>query len=304
MKRGDSEQVSVTGRDDLMSVSRATQNNGVGTIQYIVLVQLIGCALVVFGHSYPYEGVPAGADLVRRFVYSFHMPLFVWCSGFLAVIVGSATKYSFTDFVRRRAKRLLIPYFAISLIGILPKVVFARVLNDPLQLGFREIVVAFLVPRLNIWGHFWFLPMIFLIGLLGYGADRMAHLSGRPRLVLGLMTLASAVLIFFVVSYPASKTVIAVLMILTVVTFGIWLSARIQISRDAVYTQTYQIFILSWPFQLIAEIFAEKILGLGFGVVMPLMFAAGLLLPMLTIHFVNRFESRTGTRLLSLMLGR
>lgn len=354
MNRGYSEQASLAGQYTLAS-THVDQRNGVGTLQYIVLAQMIGCTLVVFGHSYPYEGVPGGANLARRFIYSFHMPLFVWCSGFLAVVARSATKYSFSDFLRRRAKRLLIPYFAISLIGLAPKVVFAQVLNDPLQLGFREIVVAFLVPRLNIWGHFWFLPMIFLIGLLGYAADKLAHLSNRPRLVLGSMTLVCAALIYlpsatmwfglsdvqgylfffmlgmwmalfrdslervpaylvpvagaagvlaFVVGFPASRTVTAVLMILALVAFSIWLSARIRISRDAVYAQTYQIFILSWPFQLVAEIFAEKMLGLDFGVVMALMFICGLLLPMVTIHLVDKFEHRTGTRLLSLILGR
>lgn len=105
------------------------------TLQYVVILQIVGCVLVVLGHSYPYEGVPPWADTVRRFIYTFHMPLFVWCSGFLAVATSAATKYRFGEFLRKRATRLLVPYAAFSVIGIAPKVMFASVLHDQMPLN-------------------------------------------------------------------------------------------------------------------------------------------------------------------------
>lgn len=36
------------------------------------------------------------------------------------------------------------------------------------------IVRAFLVPREGVWGHFWFLPMIYLIGVIGYLLDKIS----------------------------------------------------------------------------------------------------------------------------------
>lgn len=324
-------------------------------LQYVLLAQIIGCVLVVFGHSYPYEGVPEAADRLRDFVYSFHMPLFIWCSGYLLVVSNASSKYRFGDFVKRRATRLLLPYLAFSVVGLLPKALFADVLNDPIELGFQEIVVAFLVPRQNVWGHFWFLPMIFLIGILGYAVDKVVSSSGHRRLMLGVITAISASLIylpeatdwfglgdmqrhllFFLLGMMAADArplvertplvvapiaassaiglfmldrtylgpVIAVLMIVAVVSLTVSFGSRFQISRNALLAQTYQIFILSWPFQLIVEIITEKILGLGFVIVMPSMFAAGLVLPILTLRLVNAFEIKTGTRVISLMLGR
>lgn len=283
------------------------------------------------------------------------MPLFIWCSGYLLVVSNASSKYRFGDFVKRRATRLLLPYLAFSVVGLLPKALFADVLNDPIELGFQEIVVAFLVPRQNVWGHFWFLPMIFLIGILGYAVDKVVSSSGHRRLMLGVITAISASLIylpeatdwfglgdmqrhllFFLLGMMAADArplvertplvvapiaassaiglfmldrtylgpVIAVLMIVAVVSLTVSFGSRFQISRNALLAQTYQIFILSWPFQLIVEIITEKILGLGFVIVMPSMFAAGLVLPILTLRLVNAFEIKTGTRVISLMLGR
>lgn len=283
------------------------------------------------------------------------MPLFIWCSGYLLVVSNASSKYRFGDFVKRRATRLLLPYLAFSFVGLLPKALFADVLNDPIELGFQDIVAAFLVPRQNVWGHFWFLPMIFSIGILSYAVDKVASSSGHRRLMLAVITAVSASLIylpeatdwfgvgdvqrhllFFLLGMMAADArplvertplivapiaaasaiglftldraylgpMIAVLMILAVVSLTVWLGSRFQISRNALLAQTYQIFILSWPFQLIVEIITEKILGLGFAIVMPSMFAAGLLLPILTLRLVNAFEAKTGTRVVSLMLGR
>lgn len=132
-------------------------------------MQVVGCALVIFGHSYPFvTEYPDILQSIKVFLYEFHMPLFVFCSGVLLVLSGATEKYDFPTYLRRRAMRLLLPYFVLSLLGIVPKVLFSSVLNDSLHFDAFEIFRAFFSPRNNIWGHFWFLPMIFLLGILGY----------------------------------------------------------------------------------------------------------------------------------------
>lgn len=92
--------------------------------------------------------------MTKLFVYSFHMPVFVFCSGVLLVLSDADRKYTFPAYLKRRALRLLLPYFVFSLIGIVPKVLLSSVLNDSLRFEFLQIVRAFLVPRESIWGHF------------------------------------------------------------------------------------------------------------------------------------------------------
>ena len=143
-------------------------------LKYITLAQIIGCCLVILGHSFPFV-TPYPCVLMEgcRFLYTFHMPLFVWCSGFLFAHTMQ-TRKTFAQYASQRALKLLVPYFLISLIGLVPKILASSVLNDTLNMDAMEIVRAFLVPREGVWGHFWFLPMIYLIGVIGYLLDKMS----------------------------------------------------------------------------------------------------------------------------------
>lgn len=65
----------------------------------------IGIVLVVWGHSsLPFE--------FRKWIYSFHMPLFFILSGYFY----KSQKYGFTDFVLRKVRTLIIPYFFFGLL--------------------------------------------------------------------------------------------------------------------------------------------------------------------------------------------
>lgn len=142
-------------------------------LKYITITQIVGCSLVVLGHSFPFvTSYPSGVTKCIGFLYTFHMPLFVWCSGFLFAHTMQSDRMSWTQYVSKRAVKLLIPYFVISLIGLVPKILASSVLNDNLNVDAISIVRAFLVPREGVWGHFWFLPMIYLIGVLGCLLDK------------------------------------------------------------------------------------------------------------------------------------
>lgn len=145
-------------------------------IPALTWVQFLCCLLVVYGHSFPFvTPYPQALEISKRFVYSFHMPVFVFCSGVLLVVSDAAQKYSFLSYLKRRAVRLLIPYMVFSLLGIAPKILLSPFLNDKLTLDFWQLLRVFLVPRENIWGHFWFLPMIFACGLVGYWLQKAAR---------------------------------------------------------------------------------------------------------------------------------
>ncbi len=80
-------------------------------IPYIDTVKGIGIILVILGHTYQ---VP---QLLHDVVYSFHMPLFFVVSGY----VYNETKYnqySIKDYLLKRTKDYLIPYYVFAFINL------------------------------------------------------------------------------------------------------------------------------------------------------------------------------------------
>lgn len=72
-------------------------------------LRAFGLLMVVLGHT---VGVPSH---IRVIIYSFHMPLFFILSGYLWTDMN-IRKFSFSDFIKKKFKSLIIPYFKIGFI--------------------------------------------------------------------------------------------------------------------------------------------------------------------------------------------
>lgn len=110
------------------------------------------------------------------------------------VATKQVEKYSFGEYAKRRAIHILIPYFTLSVIGIVPKLLLSAVLNDSFQAS--DLLRAFLVPRESIWGHFWFLPMIFVLGVIGYGTMKMTIQEGHWKIYSYMLLVVGTTLSF------------------------------------------------------------------------------------------------------------
>lgn len=74
--------------------------------------------LVVLGHSLQYlfcHGVNYWDNKMFLFIYSFHMPLFAFLSGYLSC--GFVNKYNFTKGVCVRFRQILVPCFTWAVIN-------------------------------------------------------------------------------------------------------------------------------------------------------------------------------------------
>lgn len=340
-------------------------------LSWVTLAQMMGCVMVIFGHSFPFvTDVPRVLELSQVWLYCFHMPLFVWCSGFLFVYTHQTEKNGLRAFACKRAIKILVPYVMLSLVGMVPKALFASVLNDSLSLDAYSLTRAFLVPRENIWGHFWFLPMIYLLGVGGYmldslyritklrvglwivtvialmavsevktetgmwfglndvlhfgwiytlgilvamtGMKTLNKLNDRTKslLTIGGGTLVASIVLFVASGYWTGvvlvirNAAIAVMMIAGIMAWSILIGRRLHVDRHSFMAQTYQIFILSWPCQLVVEVITERLLHLPWWVIMPSVFVAGVCGPLVLIKLVEWLEARTTTRFLSFILGR
>lgn len=115
--------------------------------RYINILKAIGIISVVCGHLFE----------ECRWMFIYHMPLFFILSGY----TFKPYKYSFGDFVKKKFRHLIIPYFSYFLL-----ILVVNSLIHPLPL--REFLRSFLLPvyggqkMAGIYGVFWFTNVYFL----------------------------------------------------------------------------------------------------------------------------------------------
>jgi fucose 4-O-acetylase-like acetyltransferase len=122
----------------------------------IDVLRAVAVLLVVFGHGIQYSNKAFDENLVFKFIYSFHIPLFFFLSGFLAF------RSSPEGYLPRKSRQLLIPYFAWMAIYYL---LFNGA--DPTLFGpgrIAEYLVDSLVYQGD--GSLWFLWVLFTISVV------------------------------------------------------------------------------------------------------------------------------------------
>lgn len=126
----------------------------------ISLLYTMGVLLTILGHSHPNDWTLFPSQPID-FIYSFHMPLFFCISGYLFAKSSSLEKDGYLTWLYKKSKRLLIPYFVISAISFIPKTLLEN--GNLHDISLYDIFKCFFAPRFNIWGHFWFIPVIFIL---------------------------------------------------------------------------------------------------------------------------------------------
>ena len=132
-------------------------------IVYIDIAKALCIILVVIGHYSP-DGCPEWWMAVHDFIYSFHMPLFMFASGFVYIATKrDGEKYG--EFIMKKIKRLMIPYFVVSSIVITIKLLtegHAYVQNPKTVMSF---VKMFYYPEAGfflwfIWALWWMFVIV------------------------------------------------------------------------------------------------------------------------------------------------
>lgn len=128
----------------------------------ILFLQVFGIILVVIGHT-----GKMNANL-QRWIYSFHMPLFMFISGYLLNYTkqGKIEDINLKEFFKKKIKRLLIPYFIISSLAYIPKYILNKFALRPVELTFNDYLKGFIYPWDNPIIFFWFLPTLLIIMML------------------------------------------------------------------------------------------------------------------------------------------
>lgn len=170
------------------------------------IVKTIAVLLVVFAHStrmYTSYGVvsPVNQSLLlaklTEYIYSFHMPLFIFVSGAVYGLCIQRGKYTDKlEFVKNKAKRLIIPYAFFGLLYVAP----VMCLFDFTDEGYLEYCLNGIILSMNS-RHLWFLAALFLIFLFSIFYRKWLLESDKAR----LFSLILSCIIFAVAAYVPSQ---------------------------------------------------------------------------------------------------
>src|SRR5689334_23587470 len=126
-------------------------------IEYMDIARGIGILLVVLGHN-DFEVLSLFA---RQLIYSFHIPLFFFLSGYFV-----NTSLSFFDFFKKRFNGLLKPFLFTLFLIYFTSISFEK-------MGFNTAITR-IVKALYGTGHYidwvqlWFLPELFVVSLYAF----------------------------------------------------------------------------------------------------------------------------------------
>ncbi len=139
----------------------------------IDIAKVVAIILVVVGHYMPVNS-PGWWVAIHDMIYTFHMPLFFFASGFL--YAATRRDVGYVSFMRRKFMRLMVPYFSASVVIIAFKLLTERgdgsALENPVTpMAFLEM---FWSPSA---GYFlWFIwALMWMFAVVGAVRSRMGR---------------------------------------------------------------------------------------------------------------------------------
>jgi fucose 4-O-acetylase-like acetyltransferase len=138
-------------------------------LSFITRAQTLGIFLVVLGHCMPSvmrPVTPKPLIWLFYFIYSFHMPFFMFLAGYLFMYSTENNAIDYPRFIARKAQRLLLPYVCLNLIAFFPKHMLSSFAQRQLTFSLQGFIAGLLYPFHNVIFFLWFLPTLFLIFLV------------------------------------------------------------------------------------------------------------------------------------------
>jgi len=139
-----------------------------GKINWLLILQGWAMLWVVIGHSV--IGSPDEAPAVEKalfdIAYSFHMPLFIFISGYLFNMTRISRGCGYGAIIRDKAVRLLIPGFVFSLLALAMKLAFPGEMDRQASLDFNYLAHICLFPYDNPLRELWFLVTLMWLFVL------------------------------------------------------------------------------------------------------------------------------------------
>lgn len=134
-------------------------------LTFITVAQVFSMLLIVLSHSVPI-GASGWMAAIVPYLQLCGLPVFMTLSGFLVSYTNQLEKYGYRKFVVRRSIRLLVPYFAISILMLLPKFIIGSMTGTPVSLKIIDVLYQLIAPREGILPHLWFIVTLWILCLM------------------------------------------------------------------------------------------------------------------------------------------
>ena len=139
-------------------------------IVWLDIAKALGIVAIVLGHT-----IQGG--LVKKYVYSFHVPMFFFLQG-ITFSVTKMEKRPFPAYLKHRAKSMLIPYYFFAVISTLAVLTASVFITPPAEANispsiqlFSEILFGYCDANRPLW----FIPCSFCVAVFGYGIVSMVN---------------------------------------------------------------------------------------------------------------------------------
>lgn len=153
-----------------------------GRVEFLDVMKGLGILLLLLSHSI------SSGSLLKTWIFSFHMPLFFWCSGYLIAVKYPNSKGLQGKIGRLLAKKtlkILVPYIVFSLLIIAYQVLLRLLHSHTFD---SSTVISNLVRIFQLKGmeSLWFLPCLLLAEILFF-----VIYSTLPQWMLSIVCIAS-----------------------------------------------------------------------------------------------------------------
>lgn len=197
--------------------------------------------LVVIGHYIP-SNSPSWYVMLHDIIYTFHMPLFMFASGY--IYIATKKEISYKSFIVKKFKRLMIPYFSTSLIIIGIKILSQGNLSVDNPVTSLSFIKMFYLPEA---GYFlWFIWALWWIFML-------IPLMKTPQ-IRSLFFLLCLIVTFIPFTLPEEFCINQCKKMIVFFMFGIFTNENKYLSKVITRTSTYQTFLTCLLF-IIAEVY-------------------------------------------------
>jgi hypothetical protein len=139
-------------------------------INWMSVLQGWSMLLVVIGHvdlnNQSMVSMHPIANLIKSIIYGFHMPLFMFISGYLFYLTRISKDRTYISVIKDKFKRLYIPMLFFTLVAFVPKILLAPLMNHPAHLTLQYFFNVFLLYKENPLAEMWFVISLLEIMLL------------------------------------------------------------------------------------------------------------------------------------------
>lgn len=136
-------------------------------LDYIDIAKGIGILCVIWGHI-------VTNNFSGSFIYAFHMPLFFFLSG---MFFNGAKYTSFFDFIKKRGRRLLVPYVIYSVVTWAIWAVFNRLTGNNTVNIWQSLLETVYARGSGQFLHhnsaLWFIPCLFAVEIMYYFVSKL-----------------------------------------------------------------------------------------------------------------------------------